>query len=405
MSTAIARARPVQPFQIIRSADAHAISSKQWVVRGLLAAGQVSALIGPPNSCKSALALDLAATIATDGQWFGRATKQGSALYFALERGPVTLRRRRAYELFHKVSLLNVGIVRDLVDLLNNGDDAERVIETVRQYERDTGEAVRFLVVDTARAAMPGGDENTGRDMGKLARHLGHIRDGAPNAHVMLLHHTPKGRPGEASGHTALAAMLDAVLVAAAKDGRGSWRVVEANDLQELPPSSHFDLQTITIGKDASGDPLTAPVVVPSVKAQALITQPTAFSRDAKIVHDVLTHLTNNGAHITVDQWRNATLEAFGDRASGAKRQAWLTARTRLIESGAVAVDGEYVSVSIPSVERQKLVSPDGCKRQRQASASPLLEGALTPLTAPTKLTTSFDTDADQISSSEEVDV
>src|SRR5438874_2649632 len=118
--------KPGNPFRIITTADREASAPKEWIVDQLLGAGEVSALIAPPTVGKSALALDLAATIAVGGQWFGRDIKAGATLYFAPERGRVTLRRLRAYETYHEVRNLAVGVVRERLDLLRNQQDAER---------------------------------------------------------------------------------------------------------------------------------------------------------------------------------------------------------------------------------------------------------------------------------------
>lgn len=335
------------PFRIWTTADREAAAPKEWVVEGLLGAGEVSGLVAPPTAGKSALALDLAATIAAGRDWFERKVSPGAALYFAPERGVVTLRRLKAFEIFHKVRGLPVGVVRDRIDLLHGNDDAERVLAAVKTYEESTSVPVRLITIDTARAAMPGGDENSPRDMGLLSQRAGRIRDGAPKAHVQLIHHTPKGRPAEASGHTALAAMLDVVIVVTVKGERRSWRISEANDLPALPPALSFTLQSVAVGADGT----TAPVVVSGAVSQAATAaQQTRLPPDATTALDVLKGLTRgNGARITVDRWRDATFEALGDRKPATKRQAWNVSLKRLVDAEKVTVDGESVSVSDPS--------------------------------------------------------
>ncbi len=340
-----------QAFRIITTADREGSESKEWIVDNLLGAGEVSGLIGPPTAGKSALALDLAAKISAGDEWFGRGVVRGSGLYFAAERWRVTRRRLNAFETYHELGRLNVGIVPDRLDLLNGIDDAERVLSTVKSQEDATGAAVRLIVIDTVRAAMPGGDENSARDMGRLAQHVGHVRDGAPNAHVMLIHHTPKGRPAELSGHTALAAMLDIVMVVAvAKGDRRSWCVGEANDLPALPAKEFFALRSVAIGRDGSGGQMTAPVVEP-IAATAASTgpKPQNLPNDARTALKVLASLSTAGEPIDLNQWRAATLDAFGDRAKGAKRQAWKSSMERLVGTGNVIVNGESVSVSLAS--------------------------------------------------------
>jgi RecA-family ATPase len=239
---------PAVPLRIRTIADREASAPKAWAVEGIFAAGEVSTVVAPPGMAKSALATDAACSIAAGQRWFGRKVSPRAAVYVAAERGAVTLRRLKAFATYHEVNPLDVAVISERIDLLRNGQDAERILEAVRSYEERTGRPVRLIVIDTARAVMPGGDENSGKDMGNLARHLGIIRDGAPGAHVQILHHTPKGRPTEATGHTALIGMVDLVMVVSAKGDRRSWAIVEANDLPNLPPRAFFDLHSVTIG-------------------------------------------------------------------------------------------------------------------------------------------------------------
>jgi AAA domain len=335
------------PFRILTTTDHEASAPKEWIVDKILGAGEVSALVAPPTAGKSALALDLAAHISIRHRWFDRETAHGSALYFAPERGNVTLRRLRAFESFHQVRGINVGVVRDGLDLLKDQGDANRILDAVKAYEDRTGTPVKFVAIDTARAAMPGGDENSPRDMGRLVHNLRHIRDGIPGAHIQLLHHTPKGRPGEASGHTALTAMVDAVIVVGVAKGSRSWRIREANDLPTFPPPGFFELKTVNFASEEA--PATAPVVVPILSASVLGRCPAVLPRDAGTALQVLRSLTPNGSPIDVERWREATHKEFGERAAGAKRQAFSSARRLLVQTGRIDENGKSVSVRIAS--------------------------------------------------------
>jgi AAA domain len=342
---------PARPLRLLSIADREATTPKPWVVAGLFAAGEVSGLVAPPAAGKSAIAVDIAGSVAIGELWFSRKVATGAAVYVAAERYAVTLRRLRAFAQCNEVRDLDVRVIPDRLDLLSGPRDAERLLAAVRQFEDTAGRPVRLITIDTVRAVMPGGDENSPRDMGNLARHIGVIRDGAPDAHVQLLHHTPKGRPAEASGHTALTAMLDAVMVVAPGKGeRRSWSITEANDLPAMPPRAFFELYPVVIGKGADGEPITAPVVRPIEQAgQSSAGKPTALPADARTALSVLEGLVRGTGPIDLQKWREAALIAFGDRSAGAKRQAFSTARKLLIESGTIRQDGETVSVSVAS--------------------------------------------------------
>lgn len=339
------------PFRIRTIADGEVSMSKVYIVGGMFAAGEVSGLMAPPATGKSVIATDLAASIATGKDWFGRKVNVGAAVYIASERSNVTLRRLRAFALHHNAVRLDVGVISDRIDLLKNEEDAERAVAAVLAYEKQIERQVRWLTIDTVRAAMPGGDENSPRDMGNFARHVALIRDALPCLHVQVLHHTPKGRSTELSGHTSLGAMVDLVIaVSAIKGGRKVLKFIEANDLPALPSPETFDLLSVEIGKDSGGNPLTAPVVRPVDHAVALpATKSTALPPDARTALSVLESLNRGREPIDQRQWKNATLDAFGNRKPGAQRQAFSAARKILIESGAICLNGEFVSVRTPS--------------------------------------------------------
>ena len=66
--------------------EMEATSRKDWLVQGLLGAGDGSAWYGIPGCGKSAIAQDLAMHIAGGREWHGRTVKRGAVLYVALER-------------------------------------------------------------------------------------------------------------------------------------------------------------------------------------------------------------------------------------------------------------------------------------------------------------------------------
>src|SRR5262245_47767369 len=67
-------------------AELNAESRKEWLVRGMLGAGDGSAIYGVPGCGKSVLVEDLGLHIAAGREWHGRTVKQGAVLYIALER-------------------------------------------------------------------------------------------------------------------------------------------------------------------------------------------------------------------------------------------------------------------------------------------------------------------------------
>src|SRR5690242_2585843 len=71
---------------------------REEIVQGLIAAGEVGALVGPAGTGKSAIAQRLAICIAEGRSFLGRAVIPGPVVYIAAERYAGTARRLKAIQ-------------------------------------------------------------------------------------------------------------------------------------------------------------------------------------------------------------------------------------------------------------------------------------------------------------------
>jgi RecA-family ATPase len=67
-----------------------------YVVKGIVAAGELVVIYGPPKSGKTFLATDMGLSVAAEQPWFGRRVRGGLVIYIASEMGSRVLRRVRA---------------------------------------------------------------------------------------------------------------------------------------------------------------------------------------------------------------------------------------------------------------------------------------------------------------------
>src|SRR5262249_52868074 len=74
---------------------------KDWVIAGLIGAGELSCIAAAPGGGKSALATDMAAHVAAGRPWFGHHVKGGAVLYVAAERAALVGRRLAAIRNHH----------------------------------------------------------------------------------------------------------------------------------------------------------------------------------------------------------------------------------------------------------------------------------------------------------------
>lgn len=74
-------------------------ASAQWLVDGVLPAGGITWLVASPESFKTFVALDIAATVARGADWLGRPTRRATAVFLAAEGGANIHVRRAAADL------------------------------------------------------------------------------------------------------------------------------------------------------------------------------------------------------------------------------------------------------------------------------------------------------------------
>ena len=163
---------------------------KEWLVKGLLGAGEASAVYGVPGCGKSVLVEDMALHIALGWPWHGRGVKCGAVLYVALERRQIVIRRAIAFREHYQVPDAPFAIVGGVYDL-RTSQAVNELITVVKQIEEETAEELVLIVIDTISRALCGGDENSSKDMGAIVAATSRLQT-ATKAHVLWVHHMPQ---------------------------------------------------------------------------------------------------------------------------------------------------------------------------------------------------------------------
>lgn len=233
------------------------VSSKDWLVKGMLGASDASAFYGVPGCGKSVLVEDMALHVAAGRPWHGRAVKQGAVLYVALERRSLVERRAIAFRERHRDTDLPFGIVAGVYDF-RSSKTAPEVIKIMRELQVLTGQTAALIVVDTLSRALCGGDENSPKDMGMIVAATSKLQS-ETGAHVLWVHHMPHDGAERLRGHGALLGAMDATVhVEKLSEDVRSATVIKTNDGEEGERVT-FALEGVTVGPDT-----TAPVVVPA---------------------------------------------------------------------------------------------------------------------------------------------
>lgn len=225
-----------------------------WIIKGVLPRAEVGVIFGEPGAGKSFLALDVAAAIAQGTDWQSLKTTPGRTVYICAEGAGGFRKRMNAYAMKHGVPLTKLpGVVADAPNLLEVEHVLDLTKEIVTQGKAD------LIVVDTLSAATPGGDENSGEDMGKMLQHCKAMHR-ATGALVLLIHHTGKDATKGARGHSSLKGAAD-VMIEVTRNGDYRLATIYKMKDGEEGASWNFKLRPVVLGMDEDGDDITSCVI------------------------------------------------------------------------------------------------------------------------------------------------
>ena len=169
----------------------------KWLLHGVLPETGLAVMFGSPGAGKTFAALDLGLSIARGKSWFGKRTKPGRVIYVASE-GNLS-NRLRAYLKHHR---LHEGpkeflVVEESIDLLHaETGEFEALVASIKAAVQD---AVDLVIIDTLNRTMPGGDENSSKDMGAMVARAKQLEATFLCA-VMYVHHKGKDEKAGARG-------------------------------------------------------------------------------------------------------------------------------------------------------------------------------------------------------------
>jgi hypothetical protein len=150
----------------------------------------------------------------------------------------------------------NIRFVTGQFSLIN----PKEVEELIGFIHRNGGADV--VVVDTLNQAALGINENSSGDMGLVISGTRSLRDQL-DALVVLVHHAGKNRARGPRGHSSLYAAADAVMLVTRKGDTGEITLEKSKDGPD-GIAHGFRLQSVEIGKSASGKSMASCVLVPT---------------------------------------------------------------------------------------------------------------------------------------------
>ena len=275
-------------FLVVGADEFSAGPPVEWLVRRVLPRAELAVIYGESGSGKSFFTLDLCAAISRGCEWRGAKTKPGRVVYVCAEGAGGFKGRLRAYAQRHNIELRTLpGVVADAPNLLEQ-TDAAALYGAIIQWG-----SVDVIVIDTLSATTPGGNENSGEDMGLVVSHckLLHKNTGAL---VILIHHSGKDSTKGARGWSGLRAAADAE-IEITRDGDNRVATItklkDAGDFERF----HFKLDVVPLGLGADGEPMSSCVVSHTDTPAHTEVRKAPLKGVPKLVHDTLAIMAPSG--------------------------------------------------------------------------------------------------------------
>lgn len=232
-----------------------------YLVKGIIGPSELTVLFGMSGHFKSVVAIDLAMCVGSGQPFHGVRCRQGAVLYVAGEGHLGIKKRLRAWMMAHGMDSTSpqpkVFFTKSGADLMGN---CAQLIATVRSAGETIGEAIRLVVLDTLASNFGQGDENHASDMTYA---INNARAAAPDAAIMVVHHSGHGTGERERGSSALAATGDYRVLAAYDE---TTKLVELRFMKvkddERPEAMVFEWRKVNLEwTDEDGEELSSVVL------------------------------------------------------------------------------------------------------------------------------------------------
>lgn len=248
----------------------------EYMIDGLITKDSIGVVFGPPGSGKSFVMASMAMCVADGRPWLGRPVQGGPVVYMTGGEGrPGWKARIQALKRHYGIDRTRYGfhMIPHSMDLR----DPVAIDVLIRELER-----IRpaWIIVDTLVRHMPGGDDNSSRDVGQVLENCNRIKE-ATGASVAIVHHPTKSDEEEERGSSALRGFVDYSICVKRYIGTGNILLKSIKDkyAENFQPFRVM-LQTVEL----PGGP--TPVVVEADPVQSL--DGPALNEKQKLFYDAL---------------------------------------------------------------------------------------------------------------------
>ncbi len=207
----------------------------EYLIRDFLLPDSLVLLFGDPESGKSLLALEWAASVATGRDWLGRSVKQGPAVIIAGEGHHGLRRRLKAWSIEHdceeELRAAPIYVSRTGTRLIDKAA-LQTVVAELDAIAQQAGKPA-VIIVDTLHRNL-GGEENSETDIGNFIRAADALRE-RYGCTVLTVHHSGHGDKTRSRGSSSLRGGVD-IEFCLTKDASG-LRTLASTKTKDMGPT------------------------------------------------------------------------------------------------------------------------------------------------------------------------
>lgn len=190
---------------LLHGADILDVPPPDPLIDGWLNLDSLACLYGRPKGGKSFIALDMALCVASGAWWHRHEVIKGPVLYVVAEGVRGIGPRVAAWAARNRVDVPHDLIWLPRAVSLLNPQWSDGLAEIASELKP------RLVIIDTLNRSIPGGEENSSKDMGAVIAACDLIKR-ATGACVLLIHHSGKDTTQGARGHSSLEGAVDSML-------------------------------------------------------------------------------------------------------------------------------------------------------------------------------------------------